>query len=111
MRLKKLQNTRVFQMCHDAGFPDLAVHFLQRGLTPVEVHEQLKLAPAIHLLCAQAHLPGLALGFIVDPLTLEEIRRKLIETIHMASEPRSLSPEIAINPQEIYARRNRPAGT
>ncbi len=71
----------IVRLCNQAGYPELAERCIRDQLTPEQVKQKLQDCESINSLCAAAHAPDLAAGFIQSANTVDEVRASLFEKL------------------------------
>lgn len=109
--------TEVYQICSDAGVPDLAAELLEKGMGAEDARTRLAEAGAIRSICAAAAMPKLADSWIKAGVPLEACRQKLFQMSLALGGPEIDNKHLGLigsgeirtvlDPAEIYASRRR----
>ena len=85
----------IVRLCNQAGYPELSEACIRDTLNPHQVKQKLQDCESIKSLCAAAHAPDLAAGYIQSANTVNEVRAALFEklTANAPSVNNTLTPD------------------
>ena len=110
----------IMQLCNQAGYPEMAEHFVRQQQGLDDVKARLGECEAIKSLCTAAHCPDRAGAYIQSGKSKEQVRTELFDLLTQDDDTidNSLSPdqqEHTIKPlidtQAVYRKRNQQLAT